>query len=221
VPVAGAPLRAVGRRLERRVRQRHRVIGEKRLRLVLLHEPRQERHEDVFAVFTFDLPQLAVLHHNGIGIARAFVFGVPGVPDAVLVEAAVLRQHSPAAPFRLVVGRVVAVKLPFPCDARLISGGAHQMGECLLFRIEDAESSIIPEVVLAGHELQPGGRAERLGIRIREANAADGEGVKPRRPVRRASVTGETLVAQIVGHDEHDIGPCGGLSGRCRCRKKE
>ena len=67
--------------------------------------------------------------------------------------------------------------------------------------------SKIAEIVPARHDLNPGGGAQGLGITMFETHTCLRQLVQNRRFVRLAAVTTETFIAEIVGHDENDVGP--------------
>lgn len=63
----------------------------------------------------------------------------------------------------------------------------------------------VPVVVLAGHDLQAGGSAKRLGIGVGEAESGFGQLIDVGRLVVRAPVASETFDPNVIGHDEDDI----------------
>ena len=83
------------------------------------------------------------------------------------------------------------------------------MAEGALFRVHDAEGLPVAEVVLAGHELHPGGGAERLREGVAEEHAFGGEAVEVGRFVGLAAVAAQAFVAEVVGQDEEDVGAFG------------
>ena len=127
-----------------------------------LEEVEDEVHRDVRAVFSFlSLHQFAIAENGRVGVARAFVFRVPRVKKAMLVETGLGDFHALASPALGVgkVGRVVRLQLPFAGDAGLVVGLLNPMAKRAFVGIENAEVRPIAVVVLAGHDLHSGGGA--------------------------------------------------------------
>ena len=99
------------------------------------------------------------------------------------------------------------------------------MGEGDRLRIEQAEFEVISDIGNPGHQLHAGGSAERLDVAIFKAHAGGGEAVEVRGLVGLAAVGRHAFVAEIVGHDEDDIGRArrggGGVRGRKQERERE
>ncbi len=64
-----------------------------------------------------------------------------------------------------------------------------------------------PVLVTAGHQADPGGRADRgVGIGLHEAQTLGCEAVDVRRLVVRPAVAADVGVAEVVGQQEDDVG---------------
>lgn len=125
------------------------------------------------------------------------------LPEAVFIEAKFFGKRG------------VVTELPFSGDTRGVSGVLEEMGEGGAGGVQFAEAVVVSDIVLPGHELGPGRRAERLGISAIEAHASGGEAVEIRCAVGSPATGADTLVAKIVGEDEDDIGFRGrGRGGR-------
>ncbi len=156
---------------------------------------------------------LAVLPDPRVPVARGLLALVMPDPDAVLVEAG-------SGGLIGVGGLVERAELPLARDARGVARLAKDVPERLLLRVEDAPAVVAAEAVPPGHDQQARRRAQRRAVGVLEARPPGGELVQDRRPVRRAPVAAEALVAQVVGHDQQDVGPLplrgGGKEMRCR-----
>ncbi len=108
---------------ERPVRQSHRVVNKGGFVAVLFEEVDRFLDPDVFAKLTRVSFQRTALpcfafQHRWVGVARAFVFGVQGMEQRVVVKAGVLGMHACSAAFigAGIPGRVVRLQLPFAKD---------------------------------------------------------------------------------------------------------
>ena len=75
----------------------------------------------------------------------------------------------------------------------------------LLARIQDAEVSVVAEVVLPRHDLDPRRRAQRLRITMIEPHPRPRQLVQHRRLILLAAIAPKALIADIVGHDQHNV----------------
>lgn len=89
---------------------------------------------------------------------------------------------------------------------------------------------VVAEVILTGHNFNSRRRTERLRIAVFEPHTLLGQTIENRRLIRCAAVTAETLIADVIGHNQNDIG-FSGFSGRktrsaaaplyCQCRRPQ
>src|SRR5262249_33208462 len=140
-----------------------------------------------------------------IAIARAFVFGVTRVPDAVFLEPRILRQLTFAAPFGLEVGRIVTPQLPLTRHAGSITGIAHPVSETAFLRVHDSEGAPVGEVFLTGHKRKSGGRTQRRSVGMCKARAGSRQPIEIGSLVRCSAVTAKAFVPDVVAENEHDI----------------
>src|SRR5262249_31349040 len=63
------------------------------------------------------------------------------------------------------------------------------------------------ELVAARHQRGTGRGARGADVEVGELDALAGEGVDVRRKDNRATAHGEVAVADVVGHDDHDVRP--------------
>ena len=131
---------------------------------------------------------------------------MPGVPHEVIIKAGIFGEHTLGAPVGFEVGRVVAIELPFARDAGLISGIAHHVTKRDFARWQHPERLPVSKIVLARHELHTSGRAERLSVGVVKSNAAAGQLIESRSLVRSPAIAAEAFVAEVVRHDQHDVG---------------
>jgi len=129
-----------------------------------------------------------------------------GMPEAVFVEPRLVGMGPDTAPRAVHRWRIVAVQLPFAGDAGGVPGLFHHMSERLFTGINDAEGGPVPEIIFARHDLHAGGGAERLGIAMLKPDAGTGKAVEHRGWVGGSPVAAKTFVAQIIGHDQENIG---------------
>ena len=132
----------------------HRVINERGFVFVTPQEVEDEVHRDVGAIFFFlSLYQFAVAENGRVGVARAFVFRVPRVKEAMLVETSFGDLHALASATLGVreVWRVVRLQLPFAGDAGLVAGLLHPMAKRAFVGIENAEVHPIAVFVFYQH----------------------------------------------------------------------
>lgn len=109
-------------------------------------------------------------------------------------------------------------ELPLADDGRGIAGLFEDVSERRLLGIEQPEANIVPDIVLPGHELDSGRRAERLHIAVIEANPGRSEPIQVRRPVRLASVGAHAFIAEVIGHDEDDVRLFRGVHWACQAQ---
>ncbi len=138
------------------MRQGHRVVNKKRFIAVLFAPDKivDEIHPMIRAILALQLlQQLAVLKRGRPGKTQALVLGVPGMKQAVLVEAGVGDLHAlAAAQVRAgVTGWIVTLQLPFARDAGVIAGLLQIMTDRFRLGIQSAEVGPIAVVVPAGH----------------------------------------------------------------------
>lgn len=204
------PIFAAGRRIEGAVSEGHGVVGEEGPVAIALHETEKEVSKEIGAVLTLGVgDEFAVFVQGGVGVAGAFFFGVFVVPEEIFVEAAIGGEFTGAAV--LGAGGVIRVELPLARDGGAIAGALHHVSEGAFLGIHDAEGFPVAEIELAGHELEASGGAEGLGEGVSEAEARLGEAVEVGSPVGGAAVAVEAFEAEVVGHDEEDIGALAGL----------
>jgi hypothetical protein len=110
-------------------------------------------------------------------------------------------------PLRQVLGRA---ELPLARDAGGVAGLLQQMGERGDLRIDQPKLDVIAHIVDRGHQLDPGRCTQGRGVGMLETQAGRGEPVQVRRLIRLPAVGRDAFIAEIVGHDQDDIG----LSGR-------
>jgi len=87
------------------------------------------------------------------------------------------------------------------------------MGEGGLSSIQHAELDVISDIVLSGHDLGPGRRADRVGKTIGEADASRRQFVQVGGLAGFASVGRQGFIAHIIRHDQDDVGPGKGAQG--------
>lgn len=190
------PVRAVGRRLKRVVGEDHRVIEEERLLLVFGNEFQGEVVDQLRAVLAvvevfFD----AVVFQIRVRIARR---AARLLPEAGLVEPEVLRRID------------LMPELPFAANSGGIARVLHEMPEGCLRAQQRAKVDVVPHVVAPRHELHPRRRAKRLHVAVFKTHTVGGEFVDDGRLIRLAAVRGDALVAEVIDHDEDDVGPLRG-----------
>ena len=180
----------------------HRVVDEEGLLLVCVDEVANEVGADLGAIFAIRvLLLLPVEFEHWVDESPVEGFSVPlgtaaaGVlPETGFFEAEVL--------WRI----LILTQLPLACDRSRITGRLELMGEGCLSAIQHAELNVITYVVLSGHDLRPGRRADRVGETIRETDASLGQFVQVWRLAGFASIRGQGFIAHVVGHDEDDVG---------------
>ena len=183
--------------------RRHRPIHEERVVLVLLavQEVYDVVAEDVLAVLALGIVSvLAVLVDDGVLVSGPLLLRVVRVPDAELIESRVLDPLPLRAHLRHLVGRIVGVELPLAGYAGVVARVRHQVPESNLVRLHQAESDVVAEVVLAGHQRQPRRSAQRHYVSVLEPHPVLSHLVEARRGVGSAAVRADHLVSKIVGH---------------------
>jgi len=98
-------------------------------------------------------------------------------------------------------------QLPFAGDRGSVTCCLELMSEGSLSSVQHAELNIVPDIVLSGHDLCSGRRADWVGETVRETDAPFGQVVQVGRLAGFAAVGGQGFVAHVVGHDEDDVGP--------------
>ena len=68
-------------------------------------------------------------------------------------------------------GVLVPSELPFPSDRGGVSGLFQLMGKGGLLPVQPAELDVVADIILPGHDLYPGGRADRVGKAVGKAHA--------------------------------------------------
>ena len=200
-------LRAIGSRLEGPVREGHREVNEERIVPVPLHEIDDVVGENVLAVFALHVfEKFPVFVDDRALVAGTLFFGVVGVPHAEFVEPGVLDFLTRRARLWHFVGRVIGMELPFACDAGLVAGAGEQVAKGNFVGCDQAEADVVAEVVLAGHQLDAGRRAQGLDVGVFKADSGACHAIEHRGCVRGPSVCPDRFVSEVVGHDQNDIG---------------
>ena len=172
-------LRAVGSRLQRPVCQGHREIHEERFVLVPFHEIDDVVGKDVLAIFALHVFQEpAVFVDDRALVTGTFLLCVMSMPHAKLVESGILDSLACRPCFWHFVGRVVGMELPFPGNACPVASVGKQVAERHFVRGDETEPDVVAEVVLAGHQLDPGRCAQGLHMGAFEADSASGHAVE-------------------------------------------
>ena len=139
--------------------------------------------------------------------------------ERVFIKAGLINAHPRPATFGGIgkVGRIVRLQLPLARDAGAVAGILQQVTKGAFLGIKDAKVSPVTVIVFPGHDLHSGRRTKRLGVGVGEPNPRFREAIKVRRPVRVTAITAQPVDADIIGHDEDDIGT--GWGGRQRTGK--
>ena len=158
----GIPVRAVGRRLVRAVREHHRIVEEERLVFVPRHEIEREIVDQVGPVLAVgEVALFAVVFEAGVGIARR--------PARVLPQARTRRSQTAAAdPCR---GRVATCRRS-RWRSRLPSADGRTSSRWGPIR---PKLDVVAGVDSPGHELHARRRAQRLHIAMLEPHAGGGQ----------------------------------------------
>ena len=106
------------------------------------------------------------------------------------------------------------IELPLAGNGGLVACRLKHVSERFFLRWQIAEVRIIPEAVLARHDLHARRRADRRRVTVIELNAALCERVDVWCLIVRRTVSAKALPASIVRHDENDVGLL--LRGNCR-----
>ena len=124
------------------------------------------------------------------------------LPEAIFIKASFDRASG-----ILVSGSAVveSAELPLTCDGGFVACGFEKVGEGFFFGVEVAEVSVVSEVILPGHDLDAGGRADRSGVAVIETDTVFSESVEMWCFVILSTVAGEALPRDVVGHDEDDV----------------
>lgn len=77
---------------------------------------------------------------------------------------------------------------------------------------------VLPHLVSSGHELVPGGGAQRLHVVVLQADPPGRQLVQVRRP-DLGSVVAHIVPAEVIRQDEHDVRPPGGRKCRETCEE--
>ena len=150
------------------MRKRHRIIDKKRVGFFTLHKLIDVIHPLVRPILALGLDQRAVFEPSGIGVPRAFVFGVQRMIQGVLIKAGVFGVHPDATPsFRTGVVRwIVALQLPFACDSRFVTSLFQIMTKRFLARVHNPKANPVAIVVHPRHQLHASVRTERLSMSV-------------------------------------------------------
>jgi hypothetical protein len=140
----------------------------------------------------------------------------PVVERAVVVPVLVIE----AAPGRQ-VGRVEVPQVPLADDGGAVARGTEGLGQgafgqgqaVLRPGADDADLEAVAHGVAPGQEGGAGGGADGLDVELLQADAGGGELVDVRR-LDFASVVADVLPAEVVGEEEDDVRPGGGV-GSC------
>lgn len=193
----------------RPVRQSHRKIEEHRILSMAFHEIEEKSNRAVGSVFSFFFrDQGTIAKISGVGVARTFVFGVPGMKQAVFVESCLVDLHA-GTPTKVgvgEVGRVVGLQLPLSRDAGPVARILHQVPESLFLWIEDAEIAPVAVVVFSGHDLHPRRSAKGLGVGVSEAHSFLGKFVDMGCGVGTSAIASEAIDSNVIRHDQQDVG---------------
>ena len=77
------------------------------------------------------------------------------------------------------------------------------------FRCTDPVGDAVPRREFPGHDARAGGTANLAGrVALRESHSAAGQLVDVRSFVVGAAFDADISYAQIIGEDEHEVGPC-------------
>ena len=192
------------RHLVRRVRSQGGEVEEERRLAVLLVDQLDGVVADQRRVVAFLPKELAIA--LPVDDAAAFPGEVVHLPHDVaveVIEAAVLRP----------IFLVGVAEVPFADHVGSVAGFFERLGKCALVSGqpkgvagEDNERlQPVTHRIAAGHQSRTRGSAYRLTVKRLQPDALLGELVDIRRLDLAAAVT-EVGIAQIVGHDEDDIG---------------
>ena len=129
--------------------------------------------------------------------------------DENLVESAVFRA----------VGFLVT-EVPFAEDAGGVAGGLENLGQGDSFQghpfpLEDGVGDAVLELVPAAEHGGTGWGAGRAEVKLGEKQALLLERIDSRRLHDGSAKTGVVAVADVVGHDEDDVGWWGGGVKKC------
>lgn len=97
-------------------------------------------------------------------------------------------------------------QLPFSNNAGAVPGVLHDVSESGLIPVQKTESYVVAHVIYAGHQFYPTGGAERIGKCVGESHACGGQLIQVGCLILVRTVDSQAFIAQIVGHDQHDIG---------------
>ena len=200
----GVPIVRVRRRHKGAVGENHRIIHQERLVLVTLNEIVDKLDHEIrckLAIVEFESLTIFLQDRVFVALINALAinFCAPAVgvlPEQGFVEAEMLRCVFLTAelPFARDTGGV-ALFFEFVCKSSLAAG-------------QKAELLIVTHIVLPRHDLHARGGADRLCVAVLKACTIGGEAVEVGRLVGFAAIGAHRLKAQVVGHDEHDIGAC-------------
>ena len=71
--------------------------------------------------------------------------------------------------------------------------------------MQEAESDVVAKVIAARHDLHARRRADRLRIRMLEADPARGQSIEVGCLVVFRTVGADTLESHVIGHDQNDV----------------
>lgn len=203
------PFGGVGGGHHRPVRQSHRKIEEHRILSMAFHEIEEKINRAVGSVFPFFFrDQGTIAKISGVGVAGTFVFGVPGMKQAVFVESCLVDLHA-GTPTKVgvgEVGRVVGLQLPLSRDTGPIARFLHQVPESLFPGGEDAEIAPVTVVVFPGHNLHPRRSAKGLGVGVSEAHPIGCKSVDVGCGVGTSAIASEAIDSNVIRHDQQDVG---------------
>jgi hypothetical protein len=80
------------------------------------------------------------------------------------------------------------------------------MAKSSLASVQEAKANIISNIIDPGHQLNARGSAKWLRIAVFEPHSIRGQAIYYWSPVRTASIGPNGFVAQVIGHDQNDIG---------------
>ena len=206
---AGGGVALVRRRHERAVREGHREVEHHRLVAMPLHEINEKVAVNV-------RPKLALVRFAaGAGVdvgvpvtlvARRVAGFVAG-PDCPVVEAVFFQRIGLDAE---------VVDLPLAGDGRGVAGGFHHLrkrGVLGPIKVADTPARHVPVVhpagaprVLAGEQRGAGRGALRHRPRVVKLEAALGQAIDVRRLNVVRAIAGDPVLAEVVHHDEQNVG---------------
>lgn len=218
---AGTVADVIGRGDEGIVNEDGGIVDEEGLILVSVDEIADEVRHDVGSVFfmvVFLGEELPVLLKRRApeSLPTPFATFLGGdLPETIFIKPCVDGTRGILASFCLVVE---PVELPLASDGRFVACGLQKVGKGFFLRVEVSEVSVVSEVVLPGHDLDAGGGANGGSVTVVEADPFGGERVDVGSFVIFGTIAAEAFPADIISHDEDDVGP---RRGKSQIREEE